>query len=338
MATDTSSQAAPTQDDDAQLDADFAAAFATDGAAAGDPKASGDAGAEPAKDGRAAAHEPQGQQGRSSEPLPDAQSGQPPTVEQLQAELEQRRQAERMLSGRLSASDRRLNELQAQLAAQRQQQLDAQQRQQQATEEADDPDDPLKAAPDLARSVDKRVSKRVRDLEQKLADSTKQIEQLTQAVQSTRQQVAPLHETQYRQAIADTHAGLDEKFGAAWRQDVRSDAYAAWLDKQPPSIRDLAEKAVGLDESAKVLHLFYAETGVKRAAPEGAGAAAASSPAAPAQRAAAPAAAPAARFNPQPGTPGATRAVGLPSRPSLPQPAQDDEAALDAAFSAAFRG
>ena len=331
MPPEANSTTDPTPDEDAQLDADFASAFSSSdaGAAGADPSAAGSAAS---ADAAGAAVATAGRQPAADGAQPGEQPGTAPTVEQLQAELTRRRQAEQMLNGRLSASDRRLNELQQQLAQQRQEQLQAEQRRQQDLDETDDDTDPLKAAPDLARSIDKRVGKVVRDLEQKLADSAKHIEQLTQAVQSTRQQVQPLHETQHRHTIAQTHAGLDERFGTEWRSDVRTDAYAAWLEKQPPAIRDMAENAVGLDESAKVLHLFYAESGLKRQPSSAASPAASAAPAAPAPRAAA-----STQRNPQ-AAPAASRAVGLPSRPSLPQPAQDDEAALDAAFSAAFRG
>jgi hypothetical protein len=341
---ETDSFGAESPDDAAMAEA-FRAGFAEDASAAND---GGNGGGSYADE---AAIESQQfiQQGQRSPggnaPAPGSRAGGEqevqPTIEQLQAQLAERQAYERTLNGRLSAADREniaLRQRLAQSSAPMQQPVT----QPPARQDEDDPDDPLTNAPDLERAVNKRVQRATRALEAELQQSRAQLAQVDAELRTTQQVVQPMQQAQRDNLIRDTHAAMDEQFGPAWRDAVRSDSYAAWLDEQPDFMQRAASEAVTPKQTASILKHFFSDVGFPQGAQQpqqqqsrgnagGYGNGAGQRPTGTQQN--------------QPQRPATqrlpqqyARAGGfIPSRPAPQRPAMDSEQALDAAFAAGFR-
>lgn len=323
-------------DDEDALDDAFASAFAS----GADGSSSDSQGADAASDGNGFSQaDDQGQRfptgnGAAQGNQDAGQQGEQPTIEQLQKQLADRQAYERVLNGRLSAADRAANELRQQLA-----QANAAQRAAATTQapnpaDDEDEDDALRDAPDLEKAVQRRVAKASKAVQDELQQTRQQLAQMGQLMQATQQAVAPIHDAQRRQLIGETHAAMDEMFSPAWRESVRGDKYAGWLEQQPQAIRDLAEAAITPKETAQVLRLFFSEHGFPE--PQQGQQQRMLQPA-PGQHRAAPT-----QRNPAPVAQQAYARPrlggGIPSRAAPQQFSPDSEQALDAAFSAAFRG
>ena len=100
------------------------------------------------------------------------------------------------------------------------------------------------------------------ELEQHLLERLKDLSQRVQTAQTAageaREAIEPIRQSTYQKQIEATHAALDEQFSPKWRDDIRSQDFAQWLDRQPDPVKDLYERAVTAEDSASVMARFYA--------------------------------------------------------------------------------
>lgn len=187
------------------------------------------------------------------------------SAEELKRQVAEAIHRERSSAQRISAIARENNDLKALV-----QRLQAQTQQTAAAPAASaapaapavpDTPDVLTEAKDLEAAVVKRAAAMVEPLKKQLEETIGRVDKATQAVDRVQEAVTPIAQKTQRETFEATWRALDEKFGQQWREDVRSEGFGGWLGAQPAQIQDLYAKAVTPEESAKVMNLFYAETG-----------------------------------------------------------------------------
>ncbi len=215
----------------------------------------------------------------AAEPAPApaaAQAGEPaapaapPTVEELQRQLEEANARARDYESRERGSAARashvakVNNLLEQTVAELRRKLEEPAAKPAASPAPVAEKDVLTEAPDLDAAVRKRIDAAVADRDQKIADLTKRLNDLGVTTETVRKHVDPLVEQNKQQVYENTYAELDKRFSPQWREDRKSQEFEDWIEKQPQQIQHLFSNAVAASDCAKVLSLFYSETGKVR--------------------------------------------------------------------------
>lgn len=184
------------------------------------------------------------------------------TVEELERALADALHRERSVAHRISAADRRSNDLQRE-NEQLKRRIAELERAAPATAAAgaSNPDDVLSQSPELQEAVQRRIQAATADLMSRLDAATSRLNELGEAAERTASQVKPVVERQAMDAIASVHQALDGRFGQKWRDDIRSVPFKAWLAQQSAAIKDIYENSVSARDTAAVLDLFYAGRG-----------------------------------------------------------------------------
>lgn len=205
--------------------------------------------AAPAERAEAQAAKPQDQQAQ-----PSGQS-----VKELEQALAEALHRERSVANRISVADKRSNELQRE-NAELKRQLDELRKTPvaAATAAAQNFDDALAQSPELAEAVQRRIQAANVELAAKLDAANSRLAELGEAAERTASQVEPVVKQQAMQAVTQVHQALDARFGQAWRDDIRSVPFKAWLVQQSDAIKDIYQNSVSARDTAAVLDLFYA--------------------------------------------------------------------------------
>lgn len=197
----------------------------------------------------------------------------PPTIEQLQSQLDEARHRERSSAARLSPLTRQINQLNARLA-EVERERDALKAKaatapppppaappSQAADE--DENDELADAPDLRKAVQRRVekavAKAVQPLQQALEAANTRLAEVDGRATQAISQIGPIAEQTQEQAWAQARVRLESSFGD-WRSTVGSDGFQGWLEQQPDAIQKMFPGTT-FDEARRVLTLYHAETG-----------------------------------------------------------------------------
>lgn len=183
-------------------------------------------------------------------------------IEELERALAEALHKERSAANRISAADRRSNELQRDNEALRRQIEELRKAAPAgAAAGAQNPDDVLAQSPELAEAVQRRIQAATVDLMARLDAATSRLNELGEATERTASQVKPVVERQAMDAITSVHHALDSRFGQKWRDDIRSVPFKAWLAQQSDAIKDIYENSVSARDTAAVLDLFYVGRG-----------------------------------------------------------------------------
>lgn len=189
----------------------------------------------------------------------------PPTVEELQRQVQDALHRERSSAHRISAFAKENNQLAAQVADMRKKLEELAAREAAPPPPAppsadDDEPDYLADAPDMRKSVEKLIEKATSDMRKQLEAANKKLEEVGAKAATVEEHFEPIRRQNEQQQYEQTFSELDKQFTPAWREEVRTERFAGWLDSQAPQIKHLYQNGVTPAESGTVLKLYFADT------------------------------------------------------------------------------
>jgi len=256
------------KDDDQDFEAAFnelakgkqSAADATPAKTEGEQPAPGDKPQEqaaPAADPLQQSAPPKGPAKDEPAKQPAADSGKPDTERQLAEALHR----ERSSANRLSHFMRENNRLTQRVQALEQENADLKAKVGGSSSPA--AKDVLAEAPELEAAVRSRVDAALAPLQAKLDAANARLAEKDGGHDFAAAQAAPQPGQDDALEVAKTHQQLDAAF-PSWRADTASVDFVRWLNAQPVSVQNAYEHAVGFNDCATVMRLYYAAKGAPK--------------------------------------------------------------------------
>lgn len=186
------------------------------------------------------------------------------TVEELERELGLALHRERSVANRISANDRRVNELTAENAALKRKVAELERSAAKPTTTSpagSSADDALASAPELEAAVKRRIDEATASLQQALDAANAKLTELGESTSKTAEAIRPVVERDADAAVNKVQSELDGMFTPQWRQDRLSVDFQRWLSSQSRAIQDLYADSVDAKDCAAVLDLYYAPRG-----------------------------------------------------------------------------
>ena len=210
----------------------------------------------------AAAKQPAEQDPKGSDARQDQQgAGKTARELELESELAAALHRERSVANRISANDRRANELVAEndrlkreIAGLKQQPT---KQQPTKTTEGKALSDALADVPELEAAVNRRIEEGTAALQQALDAANAKLQQLGESTEQTARAVRPVVERDAEAAIRQVWTELDGMFTPQWREDRRGIDFQRWLNNQSRTVQELYANSVDAKDCALVLDQFY---------------------------------------------------------------------------------
>lgn len=197
-------------------------------------------------------------------PAPVKAEPAPPTIEELQRQVQDALHRERSSAHRISAFAKENNQLAAQVADMRKKLEELTAAREAASPQPapsdDDEPDYLADAPDMRKSVEKLIEKATSDMRKQLEAANRKLEEVGAKAATVEEHFEPIRRQNEQQQYEQTFSALDKQFTPAWRDEVRTERFAGWLESQAPQIQDLYHKGITPAESSTVLKLYFADT------------------------------------------------------------------------------
>ncbi|MBI5270704.1 MAG: hypothetical protein HY856_13615 [Burkholderiales bacterium] len=204
-----------------------------------------------------------------AEPKPESEKDQPPkeapkdeAKPDLERQLAEALHRERSSANRVSHFMRENNQLRTKVQALEQEveQLKAKA----APASSGAAQDVLAEAPELEAAVRARVEAAIAPLQAALDAANARLAEVDGHQPAAAQAQPQGGDVAFE--VAKTHQLLDAAF-PTWRSDTQSADFARWLNGQPASVQRAYEDAVGFDDCATVMRLYYAAKGAPKQQP-----------------------------------------------------------------------